>query len=50
MDDTSSILLDNRQDCREAAKTLILGAVGRVYMITSVSNLNSIMITKYANI
>ena len=32
MEDTSSILLDGRSDCREAAKTLILGSVGRVYI------------------
>ena len=32
MDDNSSILLEGRPDCREAAKTLILGAVGRVYI------------------
>ena len=34
MEESSSILLEGRNDCREAAKTLILGAVGRVYMIT----------------
>lgn len=34
MSDNSSILLEGRQDCREAAKALILGSVGRVYMIT----------------
>ena len=34
MDDNSSILLDGRSDCKEAAKTLILGAVGEVYLIT----------------
>ena len=32
MEDSSSIPLDGRSDCREAAKTLILGAVGRVYI------------------
>ncbi len=32
MDDSSSIPLDGRSDCREAAKTLILGSVGRVYI------------------
>ena len=32
MDDNSSILLEGRGDCREAAKTLILGSVGRVYI------------------
>lgn len=30
MDDNSSILLAGRSDCREAAKTLILGSLGRV--------------------
>ncbi len=34
MDDNSSILLDTRLDCKEAAKSLILGSVGRVYMVT----------------
>ena len=34
MDDTSSILLDDRSSCKEAAKTLILGAVGEVFMFT----------------
>lgn len=34
MEETSSILVDNRGDCREAAKTLILGAVRRVYLVT----------------
>ena len=34
MDDTSSILLESRSDCKEAAKTLILGAVGEIFMIT----------------
>ncbi len=32
MEDSSSIPLDGRSACREAAKTLILGAVGRVYI------------------
>lgn len=32
MGDSSSIPLDGRSDCREAAKTLILGAVARVYI------------------
>ena len=32
MEDSSSILLDGRSDCKEAAKTLILGAAGRVYI------------------
>ncbi len=34
MEDNSSILLDGRQDCKEAAKSLILGSVGRVYLVT----------------
>ena len=34
MDDNSSILLNGRLDCKEAAKTLILGSVGRVYIVT----------------
>ena len=34
MEESSSILLEGRSECREAAKTLILGAVGRVYLIT----------------
>ncbi|MCP4874869.1 MAG: hypothetical protein GY896_05245 [Gammaproteobacteria bacterium] len=34
MSETSSILLEGRMDCQEAAKTLILGSVGRVYLIT----------------
>ena len=34
MEDSSSILLDGRSECRDAATTLILGAVNRVYMIT----------------
>ncbi|MDH3536922.1 MAG: hypothetical protein OER87_14350 [Gammaproteobacteria bacterium] len=34
MKDSSSILLDSRRDCQEAAKTLILGSVGRVYILT----------------
>ena len=32
MEDSSSIVLDGRLDCREAAKALILGSVGRVYI------------------
>ncbi|TNF86225.1 MAG: hypothetical protein EP300_14070, partial [Gammaproteobacteria bacterium] len=32
MEDSSSILLSGRADCKEAAKTLILGSVGRVYI------------------
>jgi len=34
MEETSSILLDGRDDCSDAAASLILGAVKRVYMIT----------------
>ncbi len=34
MEESSSILLEGRADCKEAAKTLILGAVGRVYIAT----------------
>lgn len=34
MEDSSSILLEGSQDCKEAAKTLILGSVGRVYIAT----------------
>ncbi len=32
MEDSSTIPLDGRSDCREAAKSLILGARGRVYI------------------
>ena len=34
MEESSSILLEGRSECREAVKTLILGAVDRVYLIT----------------
>jgi len=34
MSESSSILLEGRRDCQEAAKTLILGSVGRVYIVT----------------
>jgi hypothetical protein len=34
MEENSSILLDGRQACREAATTLILGSVGRVYIFS----------------
>lgn len=34
MNNSSSILLDGRSACREAAKTLILGSVSEVYLIT----------------
>lgn len=34
MDDSSTILLEGREDCREAAKTLILGALERVCILS----------------
>ena len=34
MTDSSSILIDNRSDCCEAARTLVLGCVGRLYLVT----------------
>ena len=34
MDESSPILLDGRTACKEAAKTLILGSIGEVYLIT----------------
>ena len=34
MEDSSSIVLDGRGDCRDAARSLILGCVGRLYLIT----------------
>jgi len=34
MTESSSILLEGRRDCQEAAKTLILGSVGCVYIVT----------------
>ena len=34
MEDSSSILLDGRSECREAARALILAAGNRVYMAT----------------
>ena len=34
MEENSSILLEGRDECREAAKTLILGAVARVYILS----------------
>ena len=34
MDDNSSILFDNRSDCRDAAAALVLGCTGRLYLIT----------------
>ena len=34
MDDSSSIILDNRSDCREAALALVLGCVGRLCLVT----------------
>ena len=34
MDESSRIILDARSDCREAAKTLMLGSTQQVYLIT----------------
>ena len=34
MNDNSTILLESRAECAEAAKTLVLGAVGRVYIFS----------------
>lgn len=34
MDDCSSILLDGRSDCVDASRVLVLGCVGRLYLIT----------------
>ena len=34
MDDSSSIALEGRGDCRDAARSLILSCVGRLYLIT----------------
>lgn len=34
MDDSSSIILDGRGDCRDAARNLILSCVDRLYLIT----------------
>jgi len=34
MEKSSTILLEGRQDCREAAKILLLGALERVYIIS----------------
>jgi hypothetical protein len=34
MNDSSSILLNNRSDCVEAVKTLVLGCVGRLHLVT----------------
>ena len=34
MEDSSSILLSGSSDCKEAARTLILGSTGRVYLLT----------------
>jgi len=34
MIDNSPILLDGRSDCAEAAKALVLGCVGRLYLVT----------------
>lgn len=34
MNDSSSILLDNRSDCCDAARVLVLGCIGRLYLVT----------------
>lgn len=34
MEDSSPIVLDSRSDCVEAAKTLVLGCVGQLYLVT----------------
>ncbi len=34
MEDSSSILVDGRGDCRDAARRLVLDCVGRLYLIT----------------
>lgn len=34
MEDSSSIILSGRSDCKDAARTLILGSIGRVYLVT----------------
>ena len=34
MEEISPIVLDGRADCAEAAKTLVLGCVGRLYLVT----------------
>ena len=34
MENSSGILLDGRSDCQEVAKTLILGSLGRVYIVS----------------
>ena len=34
MSDSSPILLEGRSDCAEAAKALVLGCVGRLYLVT----------------
>jgi len=34
MEDSSSIILYGRSDCKDAASTLILGSMGRVYLVT----------------
>ena len=34
MEDSSSIILSGRSDCKDAAGTLILGSTGRVYLVT----------------
>lgn len=32
MEESSSILLEGKEECREAARTLILGSLGRIYI------------------
>jgi hypothetical protein len=34
MEESSSIILSGRSDCKEAASALILGSMGRVYLVT----------------
>jgi len=34
MEDSSSIILSSRSDCKDAAKSLILGSMNRVYLVT----------------
>lgn len=34
MEDSSSIILSSRSDCKDAARTLILGSMHRVYLVT----------------
>lgn len=34
MEESSSIVLDGRSDCQEVARTLVLGSIGRLYLVT----------------